>query len=87
MALAKTITLKTNFGDDVTFNNAYIRVATINGDKNLLNLEVFYFKEQGGKYLQKTEMSFVPSLEGVNFIAQAYTHLKTLPEFSDAVDC
>jgi hypothetical protein len=27
------------------------------------------------------------SLDGVNPIAQAYEHLKTLPEFADAVDC
>jgi hypothetical protein len=30
---------------------------------------------------------FFPSLEGNNFIAQAYEHLKTLPEFEGAEDC
>jgi hypothetical protein len=31
--------------------------------------------------------NFVPSLEGANFIAQAYEYLKTLPEFKGATDC
>jgi hypothetical protein len=29
----------------------------------------------------------VPSLDGDNSIRQAYLHLKTLPEFANAVDC
>lgn len=87
MALKKSITLTSNFGDEVVFPNAYIKVAELKGDKNLMSVEVFYFKEQGDKYLQKMQTSFVPSLEGNNFIAQAYEHLKTLPEFADATDC
>jgi hypothetical protein len=31
--------------------------------------------------------SFAPDLNGKNFIAQAYEHLKTLPEFAGATDC
>lgn len=40
--------------------------------------------------LTKTiEVKFAPNLESKqpNFIAQAYVHAKTLPEFSDAKDC
>ena len=36
MALSKQITLKTNFGDDVVFNNAYIKVYNLMGDKTVL---------------------------------------------------
>lgn len=31
--------------------------------------------------------SFEYNLSGENAIAQAYDHLKTLPEFADAIDC
>ena len=46
-----------------------------------------------GLYMQNSEQletgfySFTPNLDGQNFIAQAYNHLKTLPEFSGATDC
>jgi hypothetical protein len=33
------------------------------------------------------EYSFVPDMNGANFIAQAYEALKKEPEFADAVDC
>lgn len=31
--------------------------------------------------------SFSPSMDGKNFFAQAYDHLKTLPDFENAADC
>jgi hypothetical protein len=33
------------------------------------------------------QYSFVPEMKNSNFIAQAYEHLKTLPEFAGATDC
>ena len=37
--------------------------------------------------IKHEQFNFVPNLEGQNFIAQAYEHLKTLPEFAGAEDC
>jgi hypothetical protein len=87
MALSKSITLKSNFGDDVVFNNAYIRVVNITGNKQQLNVEAHYCKTKDGMFLHKTQSAFTPSLDANNFIAQAYEHLKTLQEFTGATDC
>jgi hypothetical protein len=87
MALKKQITLKSNFGDDVVFNDAYMKINTLSGDKNKIEFQLFVFKQADGLLIERKQFSFVPNLNGSNFIAQAYNHLKTLPEFSDAFDC
>lgn len=43
--------------------------------------------EKDGKTLKIEGFRLETDLNGVNFFAQTYNHLKTLPEFSDAVDC
>lgn len=90
MALLKTIT--TNTGIEV--QNAYIRVDAVAGYKGGIEASVnFYVSQQafvdGNGYVQQKIINFVPSVEqgSENFIAQAYGHLKTLPEFADAIDC
>lgn len=87
MAIKKQITLKTNFNDDVVFDNAYIKVASISGNKDLLSARVDFYKSQNAVLLQSVDYAFVPNLGGANFIAQAYAHLKTLEDFAGAVDC
>ena len=87
MALKKQITLKSNFGDDVVFNNSYIKISALYGDKNSLRIEVNVHKTENGAILDRQQYYFSPTLEGKNFIAQAYDYLKTLPEFAGAMDC
>jgi hypothetical protein len=87
MALKKQITLKSNFGDDVTFNEAYIKVEVLIGDKSQLRIDVSVHKKQNEQVVDRKNYFFTPDLDGKNFIAQAYDHLKTLEEFSNAVDC
>lgn len=86
MALKTNVTLTDNFGIDVTINDVYIKVALIEGSKDQLIANVFYYKEPNGTVLHRNQFSFAPSLEGLNFIAQSYEHLKTLPEFAGAAD-
>ena len=43
--------------------------------------------DKDGELVDTRSMSFVPVLDGDNFIRQAYFHLKTLPEFAGATDC
>lgn len=85
MALKKTTTTIQGF----TANNAYFRVEEI----KLLNKTQIAFSVRGYK-----DNSGVPAFEdcflfcdydiaGKNPIAQAYEHLKTLPEFQNAIDC
>jgi hypothetical protein len=61
-----------------------IHVTQVSGTKtNALAYVIFAGKEIN--YQKKYE--FVSDMNGKNFIAQAYEHLKTLPEFASAIDC
>jgi hypothetical protein len=65
---------------------AYIKVLTTSGCKNHQKAVVSIVS--GDKQIIK-EYFFSPSVSdgSGNFIKQAYTHLRTLPEFSGATDC
>ena len=98
MALKKTITerVKTmsfiegqgtveQSEEDRVFNDCYIKVESVAGSKTIMSATV------STKLSESTTVSanysFTPNMNGGNFIAQAYEHLKTLPEFEGAVDC
>lgn len=85
MALKKTISLKNNFGLENTFQDAYIKVKSVNGTKESVTAYVDYAKDT--QVLVQKGFQFVPNMNGQNFIKQAYEHLKTLNEFVDAIDC
>lgn len=87
MALKKTISLQDNFGDDKQFANAYIKVDSLDGNKNEMRAAVGVYREKEGKKISNQQVSFVPNLDGVNFIAQAYETMKQDARFSGAVDC
>jgi len=66
---------------------AYVRIDKVNGSKNAMNASVGFYKDNAEGELIKAEgFAFTPTLDS-NFIAQAYAHLKTLPEFAGAIDC
>lgn len=87
MALNKSMTLKSNFNQDIAFNNTYIKIDKLAGNKSAISVEVNVYDQKDGTVLQTGTRSFAPSLDGDNFIKQAYNHLKTLPEFVGASDC
>jgi hypothetical protein len=83
--------IETNFGSiengvqSISFS-AYVKVESIIGDKKQISVNVSFV----GDNIRFTKHYCAPvSLENgaPNFIAQAYEHLKTLPEFADATDC
>ena len=86
MALAKSITV-TVFGKSFSFENAYHKVDGIIGSKDSINFKVNVFSSKGGELIESKSFSFLPALEGANFIAQCYEHMKKMPEFAGAVDC
>jgi len=66
--------------------SAYVKVIEISGDKNQIIANVSF----KGDVQQFTKQYTVPvSVEAgaSNFIAQVYSHLKTLEEFAGAEDC
>lgn len=90
MALAKNIEFTpVGFNKPAVLQNAYIKVDSITGNKQLMSATIgIYNKTESEMTVAKiTSCVFVPKLEGQNFIAQAYEHLKTLPEFVGATDC
>jgi hypothetical protein len=87
MALRKTFKIKDNFGIEITFDDAYIKVIHIHGTKDLLNSHVGIYVKKDEVQIDSRVFEFQLALDGKNFIAQAYEHLKTLPEFAGAIDC
>lgn len=90
MALSKTIEfMPAGFTQPAVLQDAYIRVESVNGGKNSLSASVVVYSKKDAEMLaaQNLSFAFVPSMDNKNFIAQAYNHLKTLPEFAGATDC
>jgi hypothetical protein len=77
---------------DYTYNgiavkNCYCRVSTVQGGKTMLTAEVSFHASSEHQAFYSKAVGFVPDMDGDNFIKQTYQYLKTLPEFSGAVDC
>lgn len=84
MALQKTV--KTNFGIEVV--NAYHRVENVSlVTKEKMVFQVRSRMDAEHPVFDERPIECLYDINGENPIAQAYAHLKTLPEFSGAVDC
>ena len=81
---------------DVTIADCYWKIGVesgMSGGKTSLRCKLLCYKDQASadtnmdEYAQ-WDFEFTPSLDGgINFIAQAYGHLKVnVPEFSGAID-
>lgn len=76
------------YAKDVVVPATYMRVADLSGSKDGVAFSLEVFEDSYRQCLIERQMhTFVPNMEGANFVRQAYEHLKTLPEFADAVDC
>ena len=77
----------TVFGVVIEFPDAYHQVANLSG-KFDVECRVDSYTAQGGEVFKTSFFTFQYSLNGnLNPIVQAYSHLKSLPEFSGAIDC
>ena len=65
--------------------NAYWKIEQVSGNKNSMSVEIC--ATVNGEQVERFVSVFTPNLDGKNFIAQAYEHLKTLPDFANAIDC
>jgi hypothetical protein len=86
MALQKSIQFKTVYGD-IVVHGVYIKVDQVSASKQDGVANLRYFKSKDGDVLKEQQIDFPVDIEGKNFIAQAYDHIKTLPEFAGTVDC
>lgn len=88
MAILKSVKVKFENGIEFIVENAYLKIERVTATKNVATAEVHWFKSKAeSKPIQIWQHGFVPNLDGDNFIKQAYLHIKTLDEYSDAVDC
>jgi hypothetical protein len=84
MALEKSVLSK--FGFNV--EKAYIRVENLTLEsKNKARYIVKFYADKEMHPFDVQSFLFEYSINGSNPLAQAYEHLKTLPEFSDATNC
>ena len=87
MALQKNIKLTDNFGIEVEILNAYIKVSKVECTKQQVNCIIEIKKDTSSTVLVYQNNIFDYNINGENPIKQSYLHLKSLPEFADAVDC
>lgn len=84
MALQLNFTISSG----LTCSNAYARAEQIHLNKTGATVAVRIYKEPTGlPSFHSQTFEFPYEIEGNNPIKQAYLHLKTLPEFADAIDC
>jgi hypothetical protein len=86
MALQKTYKAKA-FNQEIEIENAYIKALQVTSDKENSSVLIQIFDNKKENKIDQFFKEFKTNLSGENPIKQAYLHLKTLPEFSDAVDC
>ena len=81
-------------GHGITLPDSYVRIDEQSGSKEGISLRVRYYAskvaaENGKQWVQEEILTFVPSVEedAANFLKQGYEYLKTLEEYTDAIDC
>lgn len=80
--------IEPNTNSAMELPGAVYRVETVLGNKYSVSANVSIYRDESleGGAIDRRSYSFTPSMEGGNFIQQAYEHLKTLPEFAGAED-
>jgi hypothetical protein len=87
MALSMTVSRDIEFVGLVQLP-VYCKVTQIHGSKDAMVASVsMMHMASGGPVVDCRSVAFVLDLDGPNFIAQAYAHAKSLPEFAGATDC
>lgn len=88
MALQKDFTFtRDGFEGKLTAKNAYFKVSTMHASKEKVLAQLSILTAVNGIEIGGSSFEFVPDMNGGNFIAQAYTYLKTMSEFAGATDC
>lgn len=67
--------------------DAYHRVENLRLRKTSMTVAVVSYRTKDGVRFAEREVELDYAVAGDNPFAQAYTHIKALPEFAGAVDC
>ena len=73
-------------GDQNATFTAYCKITTVNGNKEGGRIAV-ECSADNYNVVKQYDVPFSVEDGAPNFIKQGYEHLKTLPEYKDAVDC
>lgn len=82
-------TVKESIVQTININNAYYMIDKIEGSKEELTIVLNMYKDSSKSWLIKVDTyKFIPSVanDSPDFIRQGYNHLKSLDEFSNAID-
>lgn len=88
MALQKKYS-KTIYGQTLEFEVAYHKINFVSGNKEGINIQVITYADNMKEYVvQEKGYLFKPSVKNgaYDFIKQGYEYLKTLEEYSGAID-
>lgn len=88
MALQKGYS-KNIYGETLNFEAAYHKITFLSGNKEGINIQVTTYGDGDKKHvILERGYFFNPSVENgaYDFIKQGYEYLKTLEEYSDAID-
>jgi hypothetical protein len=82
----KTVQIGTEITESIstTIDSLYCKISKVSGNKEKIVFVLDYTKD--GTCYEKMKFSFIPDVDDFNYLKQGYEHLKTLPEFADAVD-
>lgn len=84
MALSKNIQTKSG----IEIQDVYIRVESVSIlEKTALQFLLRFYKDKSKPSIDETFMTCKYDIDGKNPIEQAYVHVKSLENFSDAKDC
>lgn len=87
MALSTTIIKDIEFVGAVELP-AYARIASITCRQEVATVSVcWHHHDRSGAIIESRGFAFVPDHDGPAIFRQAYAYLKSIPEFSGAVDC
>ena len=85
--ISQSLAQELGISDSQVNVNSYAKVVKVSGDKTNVSYNVEFLTMGNKQRIKNLEFAFVPKTPGKDFIAQAYDHMKTLPEFSGATDC
>jgi hypothetical protein len=88
MAIKTNFTIKQAGVDSpAVVSNAYCKVESVSGDKNFVVADIGIYSADQSEKVSAMRSTFKPEMNGSNFIAQAYVHMKSLDEFKNGEDC
>jgi hypothetical protein len=85
--ISQSLAQELGISDSQVTVSSYAKVVKVSGDKTNVVYNVEFLTMGNKQRIKNLEFAFVPKTPGKDFIAQAYEHMKTLAEFTDAVDC